>query len=180
MKKILVCLVAAIGLVTGVRAADASLQLSLVPDYALHDQTDTITFASFNIWGMNQQQSLAIGFVNGSYGQSSGLSIGCINYSENYTGMQWGLLNSTYSNFTGLQAACLNYTADIFHGIQFGFVNYAGRLTGLQLGFFNMAAQADRGLQLGLVNLLPENRYWFTAGLANEVAPVMVIANWRF
>jgi ABC-type amino acid transport substrate-binding protein len=180
MKKILLCLVAAAGLAAGVRAADASFQASLVPDCALRDETDTITFASLNIWGMNPQHALAVGFVNGSYGQSSGLSAGFINYAENYTGVQWGFVNSAYSDFTGWQAACLNYTGDAFHGFQFGFVNYAGRLTGLQLGFFNMAAQADHGLQLGLVNLLPENRQWFSAGLANEVAPVMVFANWRF
>ena len=42
-----------------------------------------------------------------------------------------------------------------------------------------MAAQADHGMQLGLVNLLPENRHWFSAGLANEGAPVTVFLNWR-
>ena len=179
VKRFFACIVVAAGLAANMRAEDASFQASLVPDYALRDQTDTITFASFSIWGMNPQHALAIGLINGSYGQSSGLSIGGINYSENYTGVQFGLLNSTYSDFTGWQAGCVNYTADVFSGFQLGFLNYAGRLTGLQLGLFNMAAQADHGLQIGLVNLLPENQHWFSAGLANEVAPVMVLVNWR-
>ena len=42
-----------------------------------------------------------------------------------------------------------------------------------------MAPQADHGLQIGLINLLPENQHWFTGGIANEIAPVMVFVNWR-
>lgn len=180
MKRVLLCFLALSCLATGLRAADATWQFSLVPGCASRDMTDTITGASFNIWGLNPQHAFALGFVNGSYGQSSGLQLGGFNYSENYTGVQFGLLNGTRCDFGGWQAGFVNYTADNFSGFQLGLVNYAGRLTGLQLGLFNMAAQADRGLQLGIVNLLPENRHWFSAGLANEVAPVMVIANWRF
>ncbi len=179
MKRLLACLVVTAGLAAGGRAAEASFQASLVPDLALRDQTDTITFLSINLWGMNPQHAVAIGFINGSYGQSSGLSLGGINYSENYTGTQLGLLNYTSSDFFGWQAGCINYTADNFSGFQLGFLNYAGRLTGLQLGLFNMAPQADHGMQLGLINLLPENQHWFTGGMANEIAPVTVFVNWR-
>lgn len=179
MKKILAGLVVVAGLATGAQAADASFQASLLPGAALRPMTDTITGFSLNLWGMNPQRAVALGVINGSYGDSSGLSLGGINYSERYTGTQLGLLNITSSDFFGWQAGGINYTADIFSGFQLGFLNYAGRLTGLQLGLFNMAAQADHGMQLGLVNLLPENRHWFSAGLANEVAPVTVFLNWR-
>ena len=179
MKKILACLVVAMSLIAGGRAADASFQASLVPDLALRDETDTITGLSLNIWGMNPQHAVAIGFINGSYGQSSGLSIGGINYSENFSGTQFALLNYTSCDFFGWQAACVNYTSDNFSGFQLGCLNYAGRLTGLQLGLLNMAPQADHGMQIGLINLLPENHRWFTGGLANEIAPVTVIVNWR-
>jgi len=180
MKRILASAIGATLFASGILATDAVFQVSLVPDIALQKQTDNITGVSLNIWGSNQQHAFAIGVINGSYGQSGGLSIGCVNYSENYTGMQWGYLNVVHSDFVGFQIGWVNYTADNDTGLQLGFLNYAGRLKGLQLGLFNMAAQADHGVQVGLLNLLPENRYWFTGGLANEVAPVMVLVNWRF
>ena len=179
MQKTLVYIALAAVLAAGVKASDASFQASLVPDVALRDETDTITFLSLNVWGMNPQHAVAIGLANGSYGQSSGLSLGGINYSENYTGTQLGALNYTSADFFGWQAGCVNYTADNFSGFQLGCLNYAGRLTGLQLGILNMAPQADHGLQIGLINLLPENQHWFTGGIANEIAPVMVFVNWR-
>ena len=180
MKNILVYLIVAMSLVAGVQAEEAAFQLSLFPNVALYDDTTTINGVAINVWGLNPQHALAIGVINGSYGDSHGISIGGLNYSENYTGFQWGFVNFANANFTGWQAACVNYTADTLDGFQLGFVNYAGRLTGFQLGLFNMAAQADHGLQVGLINLLPETRTWFEAGLANQVAPVMIIANWRF
>ena len=180
MKRVFACMIASASLATGLWAADASFQASLLPDLALRDPTDTITGASLNIWGLNpQQDAFALGFVNGSYGLSSGLSIGGLNYSENYTGTQLGLLNCTSTDFFGWQAGFVNVTIDKFSGFQLGLLNYAGRLTGLQLGLFNMAPQAEAGMQIGLINLLPENDYWFSAGLANEVAPVTVLVNWR-
>jgi len=36
----------------------------------------------------------------------------------------------------------------------------------------------DMGVQIGLVNLIPPNE-WFT-GLPNELAPGMIVVNWRF
>lgn len=179
MKTILAGLAAVTGFVT-CSLAEPAFQASLFPDVALYDSTETINGLTLNIWGLNPQHAIALGLVNGSFGQSSGFSVGCINYSENYTGVQWGCLNVTRCDFDGWQAGWVNYTADVFSGFQFGWVNYAGQLRGLQFGLFNMAAQADRGLQIGLLNLLPENRQWFSAGLVNEVAPVMVLVNWRY
>jgi len=180
MKKTLVCMALAAGLVAAARAEESSFQLSLVPDCALRDTTDTITFLALNVWGMNPQHSLTIGLINGSYGKSSGVTLGAVNYTaDNYSGVQAGLVNFVYSDYSGIQAACLNYVSDECLGVQFGFANYAGRLKGFQFGLLNMAAQADRGLQIGLVNLMPETSTWFAAGQP-DVAPVMVLANWRF
>jgi hypothetical protein len=57
-------------------------------------------------------------------------------------------------------------------------VNYGGNLTGLQLGLINYAATAKTGVQIGLVNLIPKNE-WFSE-LPDELAPGMVLINWRF
>jgi len=39
-------------------------------------------------------------------------------------------------------------------------------------------ATAETGVQIGLVNLIPQNK-WFTE-LPDELAPGMVLINWRF
>jgi hypothetical protein len=181
MKKTLCCTLIALATAGAAVAEDVSWQFSLTPGIAYHHMTDNVTGVAFNIWGMNpQENTFAFGFVNGSYGRSSGLSVGLVNAGENYAGVQVGLVNGTRCDFAGFQAGCVNYVADVGSGFQLGFLNYAGRLTGLQAGLLNMAAQADRGLQLGLVNLIPETHHWFSQGLANECAPAMVFANWRF
>lgn len=64
------------------------------------------------------------------------------------------------------------------NGLQCGFVNYAGSLNGLQLGFVNYAETAPSGVQIGFVNIIPKNE-WFTE-LPDELAPGMVLINWRF
>lgn len=177
MKKLLVCF-ACLGFSLAAMAEDQPFQASLVPDAAICDQSDTVNGVALSIWGSNEQHALAFGIVNGSFGHSGGLSIGCLNYAEDYTGVQGSFLNIASGNFVGWQAGCVNYTADVCTGFQWGCVNYAGRLSGVQLGFVNMAAQTDTGLQVGLVNLITENRRWFT-GLPDQVAPVMVFVNWR-
>ena len=179
MKSFATGLIALACLSTIAFAEDGSFQLSLFPDIAIHDDTDNINGLAINVWGMNPQHALDLGIINGSYGQSGGLSLSFINYSENYTGVQWGLLNSATCDFTGWQAGWINYTADNFTGFQLAFLNYAGRLSGLQLGLVNMAAQADHGVQIGLLNLLPENREWFSSHPVDQIGPAMVIVNWR-
>jgi hypothetical protein len=168
-------------------AATKPIQFSLTPDIALYDRTTTIAGLTLNIWGENPQTALALGFVNGSTGQSAGLSLAVIlNYANNYKGLQWGLVNCTKGDFLGWQGGVLfglagslvNYTGGTMKGLQTGVVNYAGRLTGLQFGVVNYAAAAQTGVQIGVVNLMPENR-WFT-GLPDELAPGMILVNWRF
>ena len=175
MKTTLAVLVGVMGM-SGVMASEP-LQLSLTPDVALFGRNTRIEGLSLSIWGENPQSALAIGFVNGSSGTSAGLSLGLLNYADNYTGFQWAAVNYTEGDLLGWQLAFVNYTDGTMKGLQSGFVNYAGKLTGLQFGFVNFAESAETGVQIGIVNLLPHNE-WFTR-LPDELAPAMVLLNWR-
>ena len=169
----------AILVATGAMAGLAPVQLSLTPDIALINRHDTIHGLSLSLWGENPQAALALGFVNGSTGRSAGLSLSLfLNYTDSYKGLQWAPVNYAASEFLGWQSGLVNYTGGHMGGLQFGVVNYAGRLTGLQIGWVNYAAESRTGAQIGMVNLIPENR-WFT-GMNNELAPGMILVNWRF
>jgi hypothetical protein len=159
--------------------AGKPIQLSLTPDIALYNRTERIEGLTIGLWSENPQSAIALGIVNGSTGQSAGLSWALLlNYAEDYTGVQWAPVNYTKGNFLGWQAGFVNYTGGDMKGLQSGTVNYAGRLTGLQFGFVNYAAAVESGVQIGLLNLMPRNA-WFT-GLPNELAPGMVFVNWHF
>jgi hypothetical protein len=170
---------------TGVMAAGRPIQLSLTPGIALHDRTERIEGLALSIWGENPQSAFALGLVNGSTGESAGFSLGILNYADNYTGLQWALVNYVKGDFTGWQGgplcgflvSAVNYAEGNMKGFQCGVVNYAGHLTGLQFGLLNYAATADMGVQIGLVNLMPQNR-WFS-GLPDELAPGMILINSR-
>jgi len=184
MKKLLAVFVGIMGL-SGVRASEP-VQLSLTPEFALYDRSEQIEGLALSIWGENPQSALAIGFVNGSTGDSTGLSIGLLNYADSYTGLQWGLVNYTSGDFSGWQGGfCLglvgsvvNYTGGTLAGFQCGIVNYAGTLNGFQLAFVNYAEKVESGVQIGIVNIMPRNE-WFSR-LPDELAPGMVIVNWHF
>jgi hypothetical protein len=155
------------------------IQISLTPDLALFNRSERIEGVCLSLWGENPQAALALGVINGSTGDSGGLSWALfLNYADNYTGIQWAPINYTRGDFLGWQAGFVNYTGGAMKGLQTGAVNYAGHLTGLQLGWVNYAASAETGVQIGLVNLMPGNR-WFT-GLPNELAPAMIFVNWCF
>lgn len=178
MKRFLTIL-AGITIATGALAAGKPIQLSLTPDIAIYNRAQRIEGLCLSIWGENPQSALALGFVNGSTGQSAGLSWSLIlNYADNYKGVQWALINYTKGDFLGWQGGFVNSTEGQMKGLQSGLVNYAGRLTGLQFGFVNYAQTAESGVQLGLINIIPQNE-WFT-GLPNELAPGMIFINWRF
>jgi len=181
MKKLFffVCVVAVMAFTGMAMAESEPFQLSLTPDVAVHDKSTRIEGVTLNIWGENPQSALALGFVNGSTGDSTGLSWGfLINYADSYKGVQWAPVNYTKFNFMGWQSGIVNYTEGSTKGLQTGLVNYAGHLTGLQLGFVNYAERATSAVQIGLINIIPENE-WFT-GLPEALAPGMVIVNWRF
>lgn len=179
MNRLLTGVAIVILIASGAMARNKPLQLSLTPDIAIFDRTETIEGLSVGIWGENPQRALALGVVNGSTGRSAGLNLGLmLNYSDNYSGIQWAPINYTKGDFLGWQGGLVNYTRGTMKGLQSGVLNSAGRLTGLQLGLLNYAETAETGVQIGLVNLMPRNA-WFT-GLPNELAPGMVFVNWRF
>lgn len=155
---VLICLVA-----SSAYAESKPFQLSLVPDVAIHSKDTHIKGVTLNIWGQNPQSAFALGFVNGSTGDSKGFSWGLVNYAESYTGVESGLVNYATGNFTGVQS---------------GFFNYAVKLKGLQLGTINYAKTAESCIQIGLINIISQNQ-WFT-GFPNELAKGMVFVNWRF
>ncbi len=180
MKKIflLVCLMI-IMVASEAMAGSKPIQLSLTPDIAIFNRSTRIEGLTLSIWGENPQTSLALGIVNGSTGRSAGFSVGLLlNYADRYKGVQVSLVNYTKASFLGWQAGIVDYTEGSVKGLQTGVVNYAGHLTGVQLGIVNYAATATTGVQIGILNLLPQNR-WFT-GFPDELAPGMVIVNWRF
>lgn len=179
MKKLLTILATALT-TTCAMAGTRSFNLSLIPDIAVYDRGESIEGLTLSIWGENHQRSLALGIVNGSTGNSSGLSWAyALNYADDYDGVQLGLVNYTHGDFLGWQHGVANYSGDEMRGLQSGFVNYAGQLTGLQFGFVNFAESADAGVQIGILNVIRENTRWF-GDLPDELAPAMVFVNWRF
>ena len=164
MKRFIIVLAALFCISTYADDSEA-FQLSLTPDIAIHDDSTTIKGVSLNIWGQNEQRALTLGFVNGSTGDSSGLSFAfLVNYTEDYTGAHIG---------------SVNYASGLFRGAQLGFANYAEKLEGVQFGFVNYTEQMDKGLQIGLVNIIRNNDKWFEE-FPDNVAPAMVLVNWRF
>jgi hypothetical protein len=73
----------------GAFAQTKPFNASLTPDYSVYGRNVTIEGLTLSIWGENQQTSLALGIVNGTTGNSAGLSWGYIlNYGDNYKGVQ--------------------------------------------------------------------------------------------
>ena len=67
-----------LAVLTGVLSVSAVMasepfQLSLTPDVAIHDRNERIEGFSLSVWGENPQSAFALGLVNGSTGDSSGL-----------------------------------------------------------------------------------------------------------
>jgi len=175
MKKLL--LPFALFVTTGLLADEAAFQASLTPDIAIHSRTTEIHGLALNIWGENPQYSLNLGFVNGSTGDSSGLSWGLVNYADSYTGVAWGWINLSKVKFTGWQDGLVNVSQGNFIGLQSGWINVAEEFHGLQLGFVNYAEKLN-GVQVGLVNVA-RNNPWFTE-FPDKLATGFPIVNWSF
>ncbi|MCW8893966.1 MAG: hypothetical protein OQL18_11715, partial [Deltaproteobacteria bacterium] len=140
MKKLLFVIILC-SFATGALAETKGFQLSLMPDIAIQPRTTQIEGIILGLWNENPQNALALGFVNGSTGDSSGLSLSLIaNYSESYKGAQLAYL--------------VNYAKGELKGLQWAAFNYAARLHGLQLGFINYAEASDKGVQIGLFNIM--------------------------
>jgi hypothetical protein len=155
MKKIIVIAVLAAGSAFLQAEESHPFQASLTPDIAIYPKTTEIRGLSLNIWGENPQHGAAIGFVNGSTGDSFGFTWAFYNYADSYTGVSWGLVNYSQTSFTGWQGGlfffpCLvNVSKDKFVGFQEAVVNYAEEFHGFQLGLVNYAENL-RGVQVGL------------------------------
>jgi len=180
MKKILVffCLIMIMVIAGQAMAEDwKAVQLSLTPGVAIFSEETRIKGFTLGIWSENPQDAFALGIVNGSSKDSTGFSLGLVNYAENYGGVQWSLFNYAKENYAGWGLGIANVTKGDMKGLQTGVVNYAGRLSGLQLGAFNYADKASGGVQIGVINIISDNKWSdFPSGLA----PGMVIVNWRF
>lgn len=149
--------------VTQAQDNNAFFQASLTPDIAVHSRTAEIDGICLSIWGENPQHALALGFINGSTGDSQGFtwSFFC-NYADNYTGVAWSLVNYTKGDFVGWQSGLVNYAQE-FHGLQWGFVNYTENLRGVQLGLINVAM----------------NNPWFNE-FPDKLATGFPFLNWSF
>ena len=117
-------------------------QLSLVPDFALHDRDTTITGFSFGLWNENPQLFSSVGVINGCTGERKGLSIGMVNYTDAYTGLQLGIYNTAGSSITGVQAGIINQ-AKYIKGVQIGLINRCEANYGAQIGLINLNARTD-------------------------------------
>ncbi len=129
IKAFAVCLIAS-SITSSVFAAQKAFQASLTPDVAILDKTERIEGLTLSIWGCNPQTSIALGLINGTSGDSKGVSIGFANYGQMY------------------------------RGIQLGFANADDELKGLQLGVINSTKKTSSGIQLGLLNFIKENRWF--------------------
>lgn len=179
MKHLLVGIVSLL-LTAGAFAGTHSINLSLAPDYAIYDRTETIEGFTLSLVGENPQTALSLGIVNGSTGKSAGFTWGFIaNYADDYQGVQWAMINWNQGDFLGWQSGLVNYTGGTMKGYQSGVVNYAGKLNGFQLGFVNWAETTTAGLQIGFINVMRDNTVWF-GELPGHLAPAMIIVNWRF
>lgn len=182
MKKLIACLTIVL-LSAGAMAGTKAFNLSLTPNIAVYDRNETIEGLTLSVWGENPQTSLAVGLVNGTAGDSTGLCLGFLNYADNYKGAQFGLVNYTKQDSTGWGGcfffSFMNYTGGAMKGLYGGVVNYSGSLTGLDLGLVNYVEDGDSGIQVGLVNIIHNNKSWF-GDLPNSLAPWMIFVNWRF
>jgi hypothetical protein len=176
MKKLIIVAIGSI-IATGVMAKTAGFQASLSPDIAVEDPDTRINGVSLNIWGENPQSALTLGFVNGSTGESKGVSVGLFNYAENYAGFHWGFVNYTRGEFAGLQMGPVNI-AGTLNGVQLGWVNIARELSGVQVSWVNYASTVQSGVQVGLVNIIADNS-WFS-DFPSDLAMGMVFVNWSF
>lgn len=72
MKKLIVFIIAAL-VSTGAMAETQSFNMSLTPDVVIYGRSVMIKGVTLSLWRENEQMSLALGIVNGPFGQSSGL-----------------------------------------------------------------------------------------------------------
>jgi hypothetical protein len=157
--------------------AEEVFQASLTPDIAIHSKITQINGLALSIWGENPQQALALGLINGSTGDSSGISWSLVNYADSYTGIAWGVVNYSRTSFVGWQDATVNFSQGHFLGLQMGAVNFAEEMNGLQIGVVNYAEHLH-GVQLGFINFAMNNPCF--KEMPDKLAPAFPFFNWSF
>lgn len=155
----------------------SAFNASLTPDIAVHPRTTQINGLTLSIWGENPQHSLALGFVNGTTGDSEGLSWGLVNYADSYTGVAWAVVNVSNENFVGWQGGLVNISQGKFVGFQSGWLNFSSEFHGFQLGLVNYAEDLH-GVQVGFANIAMNNG-WFDE-FPDKLAKGFPIVNWSF
>ena len=88
--------------------AEEIFQASLTPDIAIQSRSTEIHGLALSIWGENPQHALALGFVNGSTGNSGGLSLSLVNCADSYTVVALGVVNVNQNDFIGWQCGFFN------------------------------------------------------------------------
>jgi len=175
MKKLLI--VSALVVSAASLPAEEIFQASLTPDIAIYSKSTEIHGVALSIWGENPQHALALGLVNGSTGDSGGLTWSLVNYADSYTGVAWGVANVSQGQFVGWECGFFNISQGSFVGLQSGGINVAKECTGLQLGFVNYS-ESLRGVQLGFINVAMNNP-WFT-DFPDKLATGFPFVNWSF
>ena len=130
IKTLILC--AIVSTISSTAFGSKAFQASLAPGIAIHDRNQRIEGLTLSVWGENPQTALALGIINGTTGNSGGLGIGFINYSDVYKGVQLAFVNADHN----------------LHGFQFGFLNFAGN--------------TKTGFQFGFINVIKSNKKWFS------------------
>jgi len=179
MKKtlILTALVVGVAAARATASETAMFQASLTPDIAIHPRTTEIHGLSLSIYGENPQHGVALGFVNGSTGESKGFTWGIYNYDDSFVGVQWGIVNYSKENFKGWQGGMVNISKGKFTGWQDGWVNVSEDVHGLQSGIVNYTKNLH-GVQIGLANIVTDNG-WFNE-FPHKLAKGFPLVNWSF
>ena len=157
--------------------AQSVFQASLTPDIAIETKDTQINGVALSIWGQNPQSAFALGFVNGSSGESKGFTLGLVNYSDSYNGVAWGAVNYSTGEFNGWQWGLFNISTGKFTGFENAWVNVANEFNGLQYGLVNYAAKLN-GVQIGIVNVALNNP-WFSE-FPDKLATGFPFVNWSF
>lgn len=131
IQTLILCIIAFV-ITSNAFAGSKGFQASLAPGIALYNRNQQIDGLTLSVWGENPQTSLALGIINGTAGNSGGLSLGFVNYGK------------------------------VYKGVQLGFINADKELHGAQLGFLNINEGNKTGFQFGLLNFIKTNKKWFS------------------
>lgn len=89
-----------------------------------------------------QVSALQVNLFNSTDGDFSGIQVGLVNCADNASGLLiGGFCNLNRQSVSGLQIGLVNKSMN-FTGIAIGLVNYTEFLTGIQIGLINIAAKS--------------------------------------